>query len=266
MRRTVLLAVLLVLVAAGQGCSDQRVRVTFRPDDGARYRYEIRVRSTSDIELDGRDPEHREDDLVLEASHRVLSAGRDGSRVEVVLRPRNDPGAARTFVVRFDRAAQLSEVQRIEGLPADVLGELGLSEIFPAAAGAPPDRAIGPGDGWKIDEELRLPGLSATRLTGTGRLVQLGVVGGNDVATLTSRTELPIRRRTSRGDGEIELRGAQRTRSTASHRLDDGSVERADAVTAGEFDLRLLPPSGDDTVALRGRLRVRVHTVTERLR
>ena len=251
---------------ASSACADQRVRVTFRPDEGARYRYEITVSSTSDIELEGREPERREDDLVLEASHRVLSAGRDGSRVEVVLRPRNDPAGGRTFVVRFDRAAQLSEVQRIEGLPADVLGELGLSEIFPAAAGAPPDRAIGPGDGWAIDEDLRLPGLAPTRLTGTGRLVQLGVVGGHDVATLTSRTELPVRRQTSSGEGDIELRGVQRTRTSASHRLDDGSVERADSTTSGTFDLHLLPPSGDDTVALRGRLRVRVHTVTERLR
>jgi hypothetical protein len=265
-RRLALLAAVAALLATFGACDDQRVRVTFRPDDGARYRYEIRVESTSDLELEGRPPEHRDDDVVLHASHRVLSVGDEGSRVEVVLRPRDDPSTSRTFQVRFDRAAQLSEVQRIEGLPADVLGELGLSEIFPAAAGAPPDRAIGPGDGWDIDEPLQLPGLRETRLRGKGRLVQLGVVGGHDVATVTSRTELPVTRRSGSGQGEVELRGTQHTRSTASHRLSDGSVERADAVTTGDFRLRLLPPDGDETVALGGRLRVRVHTVTRRLR
>lgn len=266
MRRLALLAAVAAVLTASAACEDQRVRLTFRPEDGARYEYEIRVRSTSDIELAGRSPEHRDDDLVLHASHRVLSVGRQGSRVEVVLGPRADPAARRRFEVRFDRAAQLSEVQRIEGLPADVLGELGLSEIFPAAAGAPPNRPIGPGDGWDIDERLQLPGLAPTQLKGKGRLVQLGVVGGHDVATLTSRTELPIERRGAGGEGEVELRGRQRTRSTASHRLDDGSVERADAVTTGDFQLRLLPPNRDESVALSGRLRVRVHTTTVRLR
>lgn len=266
MRRLVLLATVAALAATVIACDGQRVRVTFRPDEGARYRYEIRVDSTSDLELDGRPPEHRDDDVVLHAEHHVLSVGDHGSRVEVVLRPRDDTSTRRSFEVRLDRAAQLSEVQRIEGLPADVLGELGLSEIFPAAAGAPPDRAIGPGEGWDIDEPLLLPGLTATRLRGTGRLVQLGVVGGHHVATVTSRTELPVHRRSGSSYGEVELRGTQHTRSTASHRLSDGSVERADAVTTGEFRLRLLPPDGDETVALGGRLRVRVHTTTLRLR
>jgi hypothetical protein len=36
--------------------------------------------------------------------------------------------------MRFDRAAQLTAVESVEGIPAEALGSLGLSEIFPAAA------------------------------------------------------------------------------------------------------------------------------------
>src|SRR3712207_6086484 len=97
-----------------------------------------------------------------------------------------------TTLFRSDRAGQLAEVERIEGLPAQVLGELGISEIFPAAAAAPPDRPLSPGDRWTINAPVDLPGLAPGRLRGQGRLIALGVVDGREVATIESVVELTV--------------------------------------------------------------------------
>ena len=67
------------------------------------------------------------------ARHRVLDASDGTTRVEVRL-AREGLGE-RTFVMRFDRAAQLTAVESVEGIPAEALGSLGLSEIFPCRGG-----------------------------------------------------------------------------------------------------------------------------------
>src|SRR5204862_2326468 len=111
----------------------------------------------------------------LTARQQVLDARGGTTRVEVQLS--RDGIGARAFVMRFDRAAQLTAVESVEGIPAEALGNLGLAEIFPAAAGAPPDRRLRPGDRWPIDDHVQLPGMTApARLTGEGSLVELGVV------------------------------------------------------------------------------------------
>ena len=145
----------LALLGASSGCGRGTVRIAFRPGSGARYGYQVTVTARTVTSVGEDPPQTSSDHQVLRAEQAVLSVDADGSRVQVRLT--GDSGT-RTFVVRLDRAAQLAEVQRVEGLPASVLGDLGLSEIFPAAAGAPPDRALAPGDHWSVDEPVTLPG------------------------------------------------------------------------------------------------------------
>ncbi|HEX2038813.1 MAG TPA: hypothetical protein VHF47_03660, partial [Acidimicrobiales bacterium] len=211
-------ALLLLLPAlASAGCRDGTVRVSFRPEVGAQYAYRVRVAADVVTRIADRPVRRTTDEDVFTARHKVLAAGRAGSRVEVRLE--SDGQEPRTFVVRLDRAGQLAEVQRIEGFPADVLGGLGLSEIFPAAAGALPDRPLAPGDRWTIDE------------AGTGRLARLGVVDGRRRATVESDYVLPVARTTSDGERPLRLEGDQRTRATSSYDLRDGAVEHVVAET-----------------------------------
>jgi hypothetical protein len=249
-RRLSLLVVAALLALVGGACRDGTVRVAFRPVTGAEYTYRVTVTADLVTRLGEEAPRHATEEDVFVARHKVLSSSRTGSTVEVLLEAEGeDP---RTFVVRLDRAGQLAEVQRIEGIPADVLGGLGLSEVFPAAAAAPPDRPLAPGDRWDLDFD---------RLRGTGRLTALGMVGGRKLATVKSDYVLPVTQVADR----LRFDGSQRTRATSTHDLDDGALERVEAETSGTFALELLPPEGTPGPVVPGTLEVDVRSVTTRL-
>lgn len=261
MRRLTRLAIALLVLLA-PACADGTVRVAFRPPTGARYTYRLTVTAEVVTRIGDRPERRTVEEDVFTAHHAVLSSGDDGSRVEV--RVEAEGQETRTFIVRFDRAGVLAEVQRIEGIPADILGGLGLSELFPAAAAAPPERPLAPGDRWVIDEVVDLPGSS--RLQGTGRLTALGMVDGRKLATVESDFALPVLRTADDGENRLRLDGTQRTRATSTHHLDDGAVEQVEAETTGTFALELLPPEGTTGPIVPGRLEVRVRSVTTRLR
>jgi hypothetical protein len=148
-------------------------------------------------------------------------------------------------------------VESVEGIPAEALGSLGLSEIFPVAAGAPPDRPLRPGDHWAIDDRVQLAGMDApARLTGSGHLVQLAVVDGHKTATVTSATTLPLTSTSTTSDGIQTLTGTQTTTITVVYDLADGSVRHSNAVTVGHFDVLLGPPAGQPGSPIKG-----THTV-----
>jgi hypothetical protein len=257
------MAVVGAALALLTGCQPDTVNLAFRPAAGARYAYRVEIRSLTVTEIDGSAPERVTDHFVLRADQSVLAVSRGSIRVRVRLA--GEGLGPRTFVVRLDRAGQLAEVQRIEGLPARALGSLGLSEIFPAAAGAPPDRRISPGERWVVDEPVSLPGQPGTRLRGSGRLKTLGVVDGRDVATVESTFRLAVRGTSQLSQGNFVLTGAQETTSTATHALADGSVEQVEAITRGRYRLTLLPPAGTDGPAVPGTLVIEVRSKTTRL-
>ena len=245
------------------GCRDDTVRIAFRPSRGDRYAYRIEVRATTATRVGGERPRRSVADTVFEARHAVTDAGPSGTTAEVHLRERG--GRALTFSVRLDRAAQLTEVQRIEGLPAEALGDLGLSEIFPAAVTGPPDRPLAPGQRWSIDEPVRVEGARPSRLVGRGRLVELGVIDGRHVATVEQDYRLPVRRRTAEGSTRVHLDGWQATRASGAYAVDDGAVVSAEAFTRGSYRLTVHPPEGSPGQAVTGTLVVEVRSTTRRV-
>ena len=268
MRRPVLRLLLAGVAVAGLGaslsaCEPDTVRVAFRPAAGARYSYEVRVRSVTTSRFMDREPQRDVTSAVLRADHRVLSAERGGVRVQVQLRT---PGApTRTFVVRFSGTAQLADVETVEGLPASVLGRLELPEVFPSAAGAPPDRPLAPGERWKTTDRLQLPGGGRGTVEGVGRLISLGVEDGRKVASIESRTRLPlVTEREIRG-GTLALEGVEISDVKSRRALSDGSVLRAESTTRGSFKVRLAPPSGSPGAPIPGTLSVEVRSQTRRV-
>ena len=251
------------LLLALADCGPGRVRVSYRPPNGSRATYRIEVHAVAVTRIADQ-PAHRTvDDEVLIARHAVLGGTGADRQVQVELRaPGGEP---RSFVVRIDRAAQLAEVQEIEGLPAHVLGGLGLSEIFPEAAGAPPDRSLAPGDRWTIDQPVRIGGPSA-RLTGSGRLASLGLRRGRKVASIESRYRLPVDRTTGDSPTRLHLQGTQTTTATATRDVADGTIEIETARTSGTFQLFVLPPAGIPGPAIPGTLDVEIRSVTRRSR
>lgn len=256
------LAVLLLALPLLASCREHTVEVTFRPDVGDTYRYEITVTSRSETRLDGEAPEVREDRVVLQSQHTVLDAGPTGVRVRVVLAQAGTVPQA--FVVRFDRSAQLESIEAAEGELQDPSDGLGISEIFPTAVGAPPDRPLEPGDRWRVRDEVIVPGADRpARLEGIGRLVELGVVDGRDVARVASRATLRLV--SSSITGDLSLAGEQVVEQRATYDLADGSVRSARSTTVGAYDVEVSPPIGSGSDVVPGTLEVRVTSTTTRL-
>ena len=249
------------------GCRDDTVQLSFRPSVGDVYRYEVTVRSSSEVRLPGEPPEERSEEIVLQSEHTVLDAGPDGVRVQVILGDAS--GSVRTFVVRFDRAAQLESVESEDTLAetTDEAGVLGISEIFPAAAVAPPEGRLSPGEHWVIDGDVAVPGsVGLARLTGTGRLRELGLEDGEEVARLATSSDLRFSSSQESEDGEIVLLdGEQHTEQRAAHDLADGAIRSSSSTTSGRFDLEIQPPFGQLRDPVRGTLTVRVTSKTIRL-
>lgn len=269
LRWTLVIALLAIPLTA---CRDDTIRVSFRPAVGAVYRYEVTVASRSEVRIPGERPDVREEEVVLQSEHTVLDAGPDGVRVRVILG--NASGSVRTFVVVFDRAAQLESVEADD---AAAVGEtaasgsdpaaFGISEIFPAAAGAPPDRRLAPGERWEVDDLVAVPGaVGEAQLLGEGRLVELGIDDGEKVARLATSTVLRLQVTQQDVGGEtVLLDGEQLTEQRSTHDLVDGAVRSASSTTRGTFALQIEPPFGQLRDAVRGTLEVRVTSKTVRL-
>ena len=244
-------------------CAPGTVRVAFRPRVGARYGYQVQVRTRSTLNVDGQQPVSRDVTANLQVDQRVLMSGEEGSVVEVVLR--TTPEDERTVLVRLDRAAQLVGLEPAAGKDAAALGDLGVAEVFPAAVGAPPNRPLRPGERWRVDSPLNLPASTPSRLVGEGRLTGLGVVSGRKSATVTTVSSLQVVRRTgTAGKNEAAFEGTQRTSTTASHNLTDGAIEVARSTTRASYALRLLPPAGLAGDPVRGNLELEVTSTTKR--
>lgn len=259
-------AILAIACTAGvlTGCAPDTVRVSYRPPVGALYRHEVRVHSVTTIRLAGSPPEETVDDALLLTEDTVLSAGPGEVRVQVRIRQAGK--ADRTFVVRLDRAAQLAGVETVEGLPQSVLEPGALPQILPGAPGAPPDRPLAPGERWTIDAPAGMPGNGGARVMGSGRLVELGLLDGRKVASTRARTRVPLTNTTQLRGSVLSLDGAETTEGTATRTLDDGAVERATAVTRGEFRVRLVPSADEQAIPVEGTLSIEVRSETRRLR
>ena len=241
-------------VLLASSCRDDHVTIVFHPKPDTVLSYDIHVESSSTTSLPGQ-PGRATSSADLTAHQRVLDVKDGITRIEVDL-SRVGTGS-RTFIMRFDRAAQLTAVESVEGIPAEALGSLGLSEIFPAAAGAPPNRPLRPGDRWKIDDRVQLAGMDEpARLVGSGHLVKLGVDNGHDTATVTSSTSFPLTSTSTTIDGVQQLKGTQTTTITVVYDLSNGAVRHSTATTIGQFDVVLSPPPGQAGTPIKGTLAV----------
>jgi hypothetical protein len=248
-----------VALALGSGaCRKEAVRLVFRPRPGATFDYRVTVKTTTVTRLTGQPRQRSVDALTFTERQEVLAVDGQGTTVAVRI---TVAGSQRDFVVRLDRQFQLTSVKQVESLPSAELGRLGLAEIFPPAAGAPPDRPLSTGSRWRIDEFVDLPGLDRARLVGTGRLAGLGVASGRRVATVTATLDLPLLGAAPppAPPGTV-LEGTERTTSQTTRSLTDGAVEGLRAESTADLVISL--PSG----ARVGALRLEVSSVTRRLR
>ncbi len=261
-RPSVLLLVPALAFVALTACDKASVHVGFRPPVGAVYRYEISVHSVTTTVLGDQPSDRAVDDVTLQSTETVLSSG-PAVHVQVVLQRAGSPD--RTFEVTFDRAAQLSGVDAVDGLPPDVLGPVGFPEFLPAAATAPPDRPLSTGETWKIDAQSTLGGAGPARLQGTGQLVKVTGGGGHKVASIRAQTRLPLSATTDVGDATAKLDGTEVSDSTAGRAVVDGAVQDASSVTTGTFHVVVSPKAGPGAAPVTGTMSVEIRSQTKRL-
>ena len=251
-------AAMVALAALSGACRRETVRLVFRPRPGEGLDYRVTVRTTTLTRLTGQPPQRSTDELTFTERQQVLAVDEQGTTVAVRV---SDPTTQRDFVVRLDRQFQLTSVQQVESVPSAALGRLGLAEIFPPAAGAPPDRPLKTGTRWRIDQVLDLPGFDRARLVGTGRLAGLGQASGHRVATVTATVDLPLRGPAPPpAPPGVVLSGTERTESHTTRSLADGTVEGARSHTTADVVISL--PSGGTV----GTLHLEVSSVTRRVR
>lgn len=251
-----------VALVASTACRPDTVRLAYRPSVGEVAGYAVRTETETEVEIPGEPVRRANRVLTLVATHTVVANDPDGARVRVVLDVPGQP--ARQLVVRLDRSAQLREVVAAAvTLPGD-LDDLGLPELFPPAAGAPPARPLRLGDRWRIAETVRLPGQGPTRLTGSGELAALGTENGRRVARVRWRNDLDVARSTATGGLRLALRGRQRTVGTTTYDIDDGSVVAARALTTGDFRVVLRPPADAGAPPPTGSFRLTVRSDVRR--
>jgi hypothetical protein len=231
----------LVLLGALVGCDPSTVTIRFHPSvgDTTTYRYEITATVTR--RLAGGAPVSTSESTRLEATQTVLSVEGGEARLEVALS--RDGAGERTVEVRTGRADQLAGIDAVEGVPVAALGLVGLADLFQVGSAAPPAGPLEPGQRWTVNEDVTVAG-SPARVSGEGRLDRLGVVAGNDVATVVTTLMLPLRLITDTGDGLADLSGRQTTRSSATYDLADGSVRSSVATSTGRVRISIAPPGG----------------------
>lgn len=249
------------LATLATACNDsETVDLVFRAPAGTRIAYRIDIEASVVTELAG-PPNETRDRIALEAEQLVI--GRAGSETQLQITMTRAGERPRVFEVRLDAGRGVAEVDAVEGLPVEALGELGPSRLILLASGLLPTRPLRPGSAWDIERALELPE-GEQRLSGTGRLEGLRVDGGIELARVRATTSLPVSRTLDLPEGRVRLTGTERTTALLDYGVADGSVHGARSVTTGRFDLTVEPPSGEVLGPLRGELEVRVESRTTR--
>ena len=252
----------LALAVIGAACDDPAIQLTYRPAVGSKTVYRLKVSTSTTTKLEGEATTHRNESFVLRSEQLVQSAA-PGSETQVSVRLTGAGRDARDFQVRLDRGGQLASVETVGGVPASALGNLGISELLPSAAGALPSKPLRPGDRWRINQLLRIGGARAGRLVGFGRLASLGVSDGTKQAMVDTEVALPVDRTTAgEGGGTVHLIGAVRTTMHVTQRVIDGVVLAATAKSVGRYDVTLLPPTPEGGPPIVGTLVVTVRSTT----
>ena len=255
------LALLLIAPLLAGACNEsERVDLVFRAPPGSEAAYAIDLESTVVTELAG-PPETSTETVALDARQVVVGSG-GGGDVALQITMGRVGERPRAFTVRLDTSRGVAEVDAVEGLTIEVLGELGPSRLILLASGLLPGRPLRPGGAWDINQDLELPE-GPERLSGEGRLVGLRISNGVELARVRASTSLPVDRRMSLPQGTVRMSGVERTTAVLDYDVSDGTLYGARSVTTGRFALVVHAPGGEPG-PIEGTLEVRVESRTRR--
>jgi hypothetical protein len=252
-RRAATAAIVAGLAVVG-ACREATVRIHPDPQVGDRARYRYEIEATITRALEGDEPVTSEISSELVADQEVRAITDAGIEAEVTLR--RDGAPAQTATVVLDPTGAIRSIQLVEGLQAEGLGLTELASLLPPAT-QPPTGSLAPGARWSIAEGA---------LEGRGRLMRLGIVDDADVAVVETTLRDAIDEAVAAGASAATLHGDLRAETTASYRIDDGTVWRSSARSHGEVQATIEPPAGVDAAPALGTISYDIRVRVTRLR
>lgn len=252
----------LVAALALTGCDPHSVSIRFDPEAGDTYRLRSEI-DTEVVRTVGDETSVERSRSRLDATERVLAV--DGESIEVSVSVERDGGAPRSYDVRFDPSGRLSTIDLVEGVPAEALG-LDLATDLPSDVSSPPRGPVEPRTTWTIDRDIGGGDGRTTRVTGSGRVDEFGVVDGVDVVTVDVALVVPLHSVRTTPDGLVTVRGQQSVVSRTTYDIADGTARRDRTVIEGSVDVVVEPPAGIAASPVPGRIEFSIETETRRVK
>ena len=242
--RLVLAAAVLVLPA----CRSDKLMLEYRfsPDTELTYRLTAEANASWQIG----EPGEGSYDVTFDVTERVESVDAEGAVVSVEMKPLDvhetrlpSPGAEqRSFTIRVGSNGEVLEVLEVDGVPAAALEHDELAFIGTYRPPLPLD-PVGLRQSWSARQEVNLD-LISQAISTEGRLLGLRR-DDHRLAELGYSGQGPLKWETTLAQGRAELDGLTTTEGEAEFDIDGGYLRSATSTTSGEFDVRVVPSSGN---------------------
>jgi hypothetical protein len=246
MRRSVVLATLLALLAPS--CRSDEIELAYEYEAGSSLTYTMTAEARANWDIGGEGSGSYR--TTMDVTETIESID-EGAIVSVVMEPVEveeeglpSPGTEeRSFILRIGPSGEVLEVIEVDGVPASALDQEQLSLIGTYRPPLPLD-PVGLGDTWRSEQQVRLPSAFQQIVT-VGELESLNVHDGGAIAEVSYDGEGPLAWTTALPQGDAELTGTTTSTSRATVDIERGYLQSASSTTAGDFEVRAVPASGE---------------------
>jgi hypothetical protein len=241
-------SLLVVAVLALPACRSDKLTLKYHFDSGSQLTYRLTADANAAWEIGA--PGHGSYRVTFDVIETVESVDAEGAVVSVDMKPLDveesglpSPGAEeRTFTIRVGSNGEVLEVLDVEGVPAAALDHDELAFIGTYRPPLPLD-PVGLRQTWSARQEVSLDLISQAIAT-QGRLLGLRREG-HRLAELGYTGSGPLEWETTLAQGQAQLDGSTTTEGEAEFDVDGGYLRSATSTTSGEFDVRVVPSSGN---------------------
>lgn len=238
----------MVALLALPACRSDKISLEYHfvPDTELAYRLTAEANASWQIGTPGEGSY----DVTFDVTENIEAVDDDGAVVLVDMKPVDvhenglpSPGAEeRTFKLRVGSSGEVREVIEVDGVPAAALDHDELAFIGTYRPPLPLD-PVGLRQSWSARQVVNLD-LISQAISTKGRLLGLRR-DGDRLAELGYSGEGPLHWQTALAQGQADLDGSTTTHGTAELDVDGGYLRSATSTTRGDFDVKVVPSTGN---------------------
>ncbi len=234
-------------------CNRDTIALRYRFDEGTVATYRMDATATAEWDIEGGGGGSY--DISFTVSETIESITGDAATVVVDMQPESQderglptPGLERrTFSLRLGPNGEVRAILNLDGVAGRQLDNEQLAFIGTYRP-ALPDVPVTLHDTWSARQEIA-SGATFQQLDTTGRLDALHRDTRGRIAEIEFTGEGPLRWETELPQGTALLDGDAHTRGDAIFDIDAGMLRSATSVTAGDFDVRIVPGEGQAPIS-----------------